>query len=381
MKKLIFLLLTTVSMLSSCVTDKKVDAWGDELSRYVVESYMPANQYIWNWNQAIFLKAAIIRCENNIDKEQMTAYIRGAMEHTMNDVNGLHPNAVVSGFGMAYLAQATGEENYKKKAFDVYEDYCNIPRATTGGVSHRDNVIELWDDTVYMVGEYLLQMYKLTGDEKYLKEAIFQINAHAEKLEDPKTGLWYHGWDNDTISTVDPCCMLGWADNPNRRNDEFWGRGNGWITMMLADVLELMPVQMPEYAQLKEKYLKMVNTLVGVQDKETGHWYQLPIYPGEKGNFIESSCTAMFAYSIASGTRNGLLPADTFMPVVERAYKGLREHSLVKRGDYLVMENICEGTCIGDKDYYYNRGTHEREFGYGVAIMFYDQYQQLKTKK
>lgn len=381
MKKQIFLLLTVVSMLSSCATDKKANTWGDELNRYVIESYMPSNKYVWNWNEAIFLKAAIERCENNIATEQMFAYVREAMEHTMGDVNGLHPNAVASGFGMAYLAQATGEEIYKEKAFDVYKDYCNIPRSTNGGISHREEVIELWDDTVYMVSEFLMQMYKLTGDEKFLKEAIFQINAHAEKLEDPETGLWYHGWDNDSISTVDPCCLLGWADNPYRRNNEFWGRGNGWITMTLVNILELMPKQMSEYKQLKEKYLKMMNTLAHVQDQKNGHWYQLPVYPGEEGNFIESSCTAMFAYAITAGIRNGLLPADTYLPVVERAYNGLQEHSLMKKGEYLVMKNVCAGTCIGDKDYYYNRKVvNDRPFGYGVAIMFYDQYQLLKAQ-
>lgn len=68
-------------------------------------------------------------------------------------------------------------------------------------------MIELWDDTVYMVGEFLMQMYKLTGNKEFLLEAISQLKKHAEKLEDPETGLWYHGWDNDTIPSQDPCCQ------------------------------------------------------------------------------------------------------------------------------------------------------------------------------
>ncbi|MCS2584401.1 glycoside hydrolase family 88 protein [Bacteroides sp. BFG-551] len=47
-----------------------------------------------------------------------------------------------------------------------------------------------------------------------------------------------------------------------------------------------------------------------------------------------------------------------------------------------MMKNVCAGTCIGDKDYYYNREiVNDRPFGYGVAIMFYDQYQLLKAQK
>lgn len=115
MKKQIFLLLAMVSMLSSCATDKKENTWGDELNRYVIESYMPANKYVWNWNEAIFLKAAIERCENNIAKEQMSAYVREAMEHTMGDVNGLHPNAVASGFEWLIWRRPQGKRYIRKK--------------------------------------------------------------------------------------------------------------------------------------------------------------------------------------------------------------------------------------------------------------------------
>ena len=45
------------------------------------------------------------------------------------------------------------------------------------------------------------------------------------------------------------------------------------------------------------------------------------------------------------------------------------------------MKNICDGTCIGDKDYYYNRGIVDgRAYAFGIATMFYDQYHQLTAK-
>jgi len=34
------------------------------------------------------------------------------------------------------------------------------------------------------------------------------------------------------------------------------------------------------------------------------------------------------------------------------------------------MKNICDGTCIGDKDYYYNRGIVDgRAYAFGIATI------------
>jgi len=266
--------------LFSCSSEKEFNRWGDKLTQYVVEEYMPAKDYIWNWNEAVFLKSAVVRCENNMDKDYLFPYIQTAVDSTFGDANGHHPNAVISGLGLAYLAQTTG-----------------------------------------------------------------------------------------------------WAENPNRRNNEFWGRGNGWILMTLVDLMELLPENDENYPYLEASLTQKLNTLYPLQDEKTGHWYQLPIYPGEEGNFIESSSTAMYAYAAAKGIALGILPADKYMPMIDRAYAGLEANSLQPVGKYLKMKNICDGTCIGDKDYYYNRGiVNERAYAFGIAAMFYDQYHQPTAK-
>ena len=377
--------LTCVAMVSLCscrVQHSSHENWGDELVHYVVEAYMPAEDYVWNWNEAVFLKAAVALSALFTVLSYLMPYIQGCVDATINEANGKHPNAVVSGLATAFLAQATGLDVYKDKSLEVYEEYLGIPRASNGGVSHREEVIELWDDTVYMVSEFLIQMYKLTGDDKYLQEAISQLLLHGEKLEDPVTGLWYHGWDNDTIPSQDPCCQPGWAENPDRRNNEFWGRGNGWIVMTLVDLLEVMPQEDEHRPVLMASLRKKLDTLMPLQDEKTGHWYQLPVYPGEKGNYIESSSTAMFAYAAAKAVKLGLLPRNQYIKQIERAYDGLKEYSLKDVGKYLKMDNICEGTCIGDKDYYYGRGVvDERAYAFGISVMFYDVYQQLVSKR
>ena len=105
------------------------------------------------------------------------------------------PLIVASGLGMAFLARQKEDDKYLEKANQIFIDYKRIPVALNGGVSHRPNTIELWDDTVYMIGIYLKEMYQLTDDTKYLDIWMEQFLAHKEKLQDEKWGLWVHGYE------------------------------------------------------------------------------------------------------------------------------------------------------------------------------------------
>ena len=90
----------------------------------------------------------------------------------------------------------------------------------------------------------------------------------------------------------------------------------------------------------------------------------------------------MFAYTILKGINLHILPANTFLPVVNKAYEGLRKYSLRKEGSqYLVPTRICIGTCIGDKNYYYHRKQVEgNDFGIGIFSMFEQAYEERKAK-
>jgi unsaturated rhamnogalacturonyl hydrolase len=354
--------------------------WGDSLMQYAMTRYLPAQRYRWDWGEATLLKSVIQRSQLGKDRAAMDDYIATAMHAVLDRAHGKHPNAVASAVGIAYLLSrdASRHAALAPVARRILDEYSRIPRAFNGGVSHRDNVLELWDDTVYMVSLFLLEMYKSTGDDTHLTELVRQIDAHAEVLRDADDAFFYHGWDADSISTDDNCCMIGWADNPLRRNQEYWGRGNGWIAAAMADFLATAPANFPGRERILEMYRAMMHALLPLQDKVTGHWYQLPLYPGDAGNFIESSCTAMFGYAMTVGIKADLLPLPTFLPAVSRAFEGLAACSIIHVDGAYTLSNVCSGTCIGDKPYYYKRRvTRGTTFGLGMAIMFYDQYTTL----
>ncbi|HEX2901708.1 MAG TPA: glycoside hydrolase family 88 protein, partial [Bacteroidia bacterium] len=174
--------------------------WVDSVDAYARNSFLPAKKYNWTWQQAALLRAMTQQYDWKVGPNPAVYldYVRTAIDKSMHAAYAGHnPNSVASGFGLAWLARVTGEAKYRDAAEQLYQKYLKIPRAPNGGVTHLRRFRELWDDTIFMVGIYLLEMHLLTDDEKYLDELLLQVQTHREKLQVKQWGLWVHGWDGD----------------------------------------------------------------------------------------------------------------------------------------------------------------------------------------
>ena len=354
----------------------------EQLFDAAMTRYVPAEKYVWNWRDAVLLKSFIDIARTDLQKTDLVSdYVDKVMMRVASKAHGVHPNGVASAVGLAFLKETGRNSIETDKALEkVLWQYRSIVRSANGACSHRAGTVELWDDTVYMIGLTLIGCYNATGDISYVEEFADQVIAHAEHLCDPATGLWYHGWAETTFPTEDACSQYGWNTNPYHRNKEFWGRGNGWIAMSLADILEVLPQTDERYPQIKDMFVQMFSTLIKLQDSKTGLWRQLPLHVKDKENFLESSCTAMFGYAAAKGVRLGLLPSK-FLKVAQKAYDGIVLHCLVGLGtDALAMGRICAGTCIGDKEYYYarNQVSSGETYAIGAALMLANEMRLSK---
>ncbi len=353
--------------------------WVDSVETYSMQSYLPASKYVWSWQHAAFLNTMVKRYGQveESEKQQYLDYVLKAMNKTKGAANGKSPNGVASGLGMAFLYENTGDEFYKAKCDKIFEQYQKVRRTSEGAVSHLPLSTELWDDTVFMIGQFFIAMYRATGDEKYLNEFALQLRLHREKLRDENTGLWYHGWDaNDKDGVPYFCGQMGWPNDSTRVSGEIWGRGNGWIYVTLSDALEVIPRENQLWDEFAGYLKEMLEHLPELQDEKTGHWFQLPIRNDDPDNWIESSSTAMFAYGIITALKLGIVDDRTFVRSTELAYEGLRKYSTEPAKNGLTCTNVCIGTCIGDKDYYLKRGVQKgRSFGLGMFIQFGMRYE------
>lgn len=358
----------------------KGPTWVDSMDSYARHQFLPPNKYRWTWQNAALLNTMVKQYYAAPDdkKQVYFDYIKACMDKAGKHANGKVPNAVASGLGMAFLYKETHDERYLMRCEKIYDDYLRQRRTREGAISHIPLFKELWDDTIFMIGEFLLNMYQATGDDKYLNELVNQITLHRDKLRNAQWGLWVHGYDQKQVGHCMFCSQIHWVDKTTHRSPEMWGRGNGWIVVTLSDALQVIPKTDPRWNLLAGYLKEMVEHLPELQDPKTGHWYQLPARNTDPGNFIESSCTAMFAYGIDAAVNLGIVGKEPYTHSVDLAYKGLRQYSVVPVGKgYLTSSNVCKATCIGNKKYYFKRGvTKGKSYGLGSFILFGSQHER-----
>jgi rhamnogalacturonyl hydrolase YesR len=182
-----------------------------------------------------------------------------------------------------------------------------------------------WVDDCFMVGILQIQAYRASHDPKYADHAATELAAYLDKLQQPN-GLFFH-------ADISP---------------HFWGRGNGWFAVALAEVLSSLPPDHPKYARLMEGYKKMMSALRMYQ-APSGLWRQLM---DNEQAWDETSCTGMFTFALIVGLQHGWLDADEFGDVARRGWIGLCGE-INPDGD---VRNVCVGTDRKDDvNWYLNR--------------------------
>ncbi|MGN6555329.1 MAG: glycoside hydrolase family 88/105 protein [Verrucomicrobiota bacterium] len=149
---------------------------------------------------------------------------------------------------------------------------------------------------------------KATGEQKYLDELnAFFWDVHAE-LFDAKSGLFYR--DKRFIGKTTA-----------HGKKVFWSRGNGWVLAGTALILEYLPPSDPQ----RPRYVNLFKTMaaaVAQRQGADGLWRPNLDDPQDVP-VPETSGTGFFCYSIAWGINHGLLDRETYLPVVQKAWRGL----------------------------------------------------------
>lgn len=85
---------------------------------------------------------------------------------------------------------------------------------------------QAWADTLFMAAFFLLRVGVELNDETLINDALNQYYWHIKYLQDPASGLWYHGYNhihNDHMSGF------------------FWGRANAWAAYTMSQVGRRLP--------------------------------------------------------------------------------------------------------------------------------------------
>ena len=118
---------------------------------------------------------------------------------------------------MIALYQLTKEERYAKAAALLEKQFATQPRTPEGGFWHKERYTnQMWLDGLYMGAPFYAEYTKVfNGPATNYDDVARQFALVKEHLYDPKSGLYYHGWDAKKVQDV--------GESENRSIVEFLG--------------------------------------------------------------------------------------------------------------------------------------------------------------
>lgn len=292
-------------------------------------------------------------------------------KHTLDDIN--------EGRVLFPLYARTGLERYRlaaetlKRALDVQ------PRTSEGSFWHKQIYPnQVWLDGIYMAMPFLALYETHFGNGDY-SDVIRQIQTVRDRMRDEKTGLYYHGYDASR--------SVFWADRETGLSQNFWLRSIGWFAVALTDLMDILPPG-GDLETLKPIFRDLMDSVWRYSDPETGMYWQVPDRPNAPGNYLESSGSAMLAYSMLKGARLGVLDA-AYADRGRKTFEGIVQKYLSIEGDDLNLGGICLVAGLGpesdhrrDGSYaYYTSEPVVRNDAKGVApfVLCYTEIKRRQT--
>lgn len=213
------------------------------------------------------------------------------------------------------------------------------PRTEEDGVFWHKAIYsyQVWLDGIFMglpfytMAAPILLSAKEAG--KVYDDVIQQVKTTYERTFDPQTGLNRHAWDETH--------EMFWADPQTGLSQHCWGRAQGWYTMALIELLDALPTNYARRQEVVAILQQDLENVVKWQDKESGLWYQVMDAPNREGNYLEATCSSMFAYALLKAYRKGYVANKAFQDAGIRAYRGILQHFIRVNDDETISLTHC----------------------------------------
>lgn len=238
------------------------------------------------------------------------------------------------------LYEKTGKEKYRLAAEELQKQLAMQPRTFEGNFWHK----AIYPDQVWLDGIYMAQPFRALYEKELgagdYSDILRQIETVHARMLDPKTGLYYHGYDASRTAF--------WADAVTGCSQNFWLRSIGWFSVALADLLEIVPAGV-EREKLAAIFVSLMESAAAFADEETGLYWQVVDQGGREGNYLETSGSSMLAYAMLKGARLGVLEK-SYAAKGEKTFRGIVDKYLSFTDGDLNLGGICLVAGLGPEN-------------------------------
>ena len=377
MKKLIALLTLAASTLTMAAQTTADDVLGTvrKANNYFMAKYadptVPTNvkrvRPTSLWTRAVYYEGLMALYEIDQDQRYMDYTDKWASFHQWTPRNGVTTcDADDQCCGQTYLMryeQVGGEEKIAKMRENLNHQMKteNDKKLATPSLYGWWT----WIDAIQMAMPLYMQMYKLTGEEKYRDHGMamyrWSRNECGGGLFNVKDGLW---WRDANYRPP--------YKEPDGK-DCYWSRGNGWVYAALVRCMNELPKKSKEYKELKKDFLLMSEGLLKCQ-REDGFWN--PSLVSTNYEMPETSGTSLFLYGMAWGIQQGYLKAKDYRPACDKAWSAMVKTAVHRDGFLGWMQGTGADPSAG-QPLSYDKVPDFEDYGTGCFLLGAVEYYKL----
>ncbi|MEK3879874.1 glycoside hydrolase family 88/105 protein [Paenibacillus sp. FSL M7-0420] len=355
--------------------------WAQKACDSLMDTYQawelpPAHR--WHYHQGVFLCGMELLWKK-LREDRYIDYIKQYVDDLVDEQGNFdfardELDAVQAGLLLFTLYERTGKRKYREAAAKLRHLLLTLNRTSEGGYWHKDKYPnQMWLDGLYMAGVFSLKYANIYRDDALRAEVLHQERLMRKYMKDEATGLLYHAWDESR--------RMPWSNPATGCSPEFWSRSLGWYGLAVSQFMDELPETDPGRAELAAELSGFVQALIRYQDPGSGLWYQVVDKGHEPDNWLETSGSCLFVYTIARAVKLGILPAEVADEAAEAARKGYEGLIQVLQWDEqgrLLLPDICIGTSAGDYRNYVTRPKVSNDLhGVGALVMACVEMQDL----
>jgi len=262
------------------------------------------------WTFAALYDGLLAASDTTGDSKYRDAVLRFSEQSNWTLIDDRFPHADDQALGKAYMQLYLADSKASRKPVRM----ANTKEIMDRLVVRPDDPAKLlwwWCDALYMAPPVLSRVYVATGDRKYLDYMDRQWWLTSATLYDSEQHLFFR----------DSRYLTQKQANGQKL---FWSRGNGWVMGGLVKVLQTMPADYPSRPKYVQQFKEMAAKVASIQSKD-GLWRSGLLDP-DAYELPEVSGSAFFTYAIAYGINEHILDRATYLPVVEKSWRGMLSH-------------------------------------------------------
>jgi unsaturated rhamnogalacturonyl hydrolase len=290
--------------LSAELKPKAIDAAMKKVADWQVAYAEP--HFNKHWTFAALYDGLLAASKTTGDEKYRDAVLRFAERSDWTLLDTRFPHADDQALGQTYL--------------DLYRgDPKSVRMANTKAIIDRlivreddpNKLLWWWCDALFMSPPVLLRMYAITNDRKYLDYMDRKWWLTSGSLYNQQEHLYFRD-------------SRYFTQKQENGKPIFWSRGNGWVMGALVNVLRIMPADYPSRPKYVAQFREMAEKVAAIQSAD-GLWRSGLLDPADY-DLPEVSGSAFFTFAIAYGINEKILDRKTYLPVVERSWKGILGH-------------------------------------------------------